>query len=1489
MGYHLPRMRSMFHSVCPLGVDNDLGPLVRPPCRNGNDFTLVFEDLALTIVPSAILTLATLYRTPYLLRQSRKTQSISTTVIYQYVKILAICTLAFFQAVHLLQWISLDNEPSYLSLSASLSAVTATTCLCFLSYLEHDRSIAPSPVVTLYLLGSGLCDIPILRTLWVRQDNVFVPLARAAALLAKAIVFLLESTSKRDYLEVPYSQTSPEALGGIVNRSLFLWLTPTIQRGYRVSLEVDHLPCLDPKLSVARQQTRLAQVWKDWRPPRSGHSLLFATFSCFRWQFLAIVPARVVLIACKFSQPLLINAAVKLLSRDDGIDKRDAGVLLTGAAALIYAGIAFSTAAYKHMIYRTMLVFRSGLIGVIHESSLLLDLATAKDTAAVTLMSTDVDRIMAGIEMLDVIWATPIEASLAIIMLGRELGWACFPPLVVSIACAIGSVYLGKLATKYQKIWIESIQERVADTTHLLNNIKSIKMMGMTAPLAENIQKKRQREIDHSRAYRKVDTAQQALGNATLVLTPVLTFLLYYFLIHQRGGESLDPAKAFTSLSLIVLLSYPIVYFVFAVPRFIGSIGCYDRIQTYILSQDRDVQWSEEDEETESEFGTPFSNECEQVELESLLPKGTFIKSSKLGWMEVGGVTSPVFAADHTAGELVRIEDADFAFSADSSSVLHNISLTVRQGKYLLVSGPTGSGKSSLLLSVLGELRQCRGSTFRKPSLDIAFCTQEPWLPNLSVRDVITGPSTFDNTWLSEVIAACDLGRDISQLSQRENTLVGSNGSRLSGGQKQRVSLARALYSRKKILLLDDVLSGLDLSTERAVAHNVLGPNGLCRRLGITVMMAAPNTKYAAYFDSTFVLELGNLSENSLNNPSLTVEHDLNKEKDPAEETEHESRPSGDGRVVGAVEATPPTTQTSSGTGLPLYKYYFSTMGWGSTFLVFASSATFVFCFKFPDLWLKWWTESESRQQETNTTLYMTVYVLLAAVALIVLVSFSWSLKLVAVPRAAARLHQDLLSTTIAAPYYFLVAAGSGSIVNRFSEDLAIVDLQLTLALAKSIDGFFTIVAEASLIAYASALTALSFPPLLGVLYLLQKVYLRTSRRIRTLEIEARSPLLSHFIETLAGLATIRAFGWQRYWVKRQRDALDRSQRALYMTYCLQRWLNLVLDLVVAGVGVTVMALVTQLPSWTTDGGALGVSLTNIVTFSATLTYVIQGWAQLETSMGAIQRIQDFTNQTLSENKPAENRELPPGWGLTHASVRFDGVKSAYSDCSDIILDGVTFHITPGQKVGVCGRTGSGKSTMLLTLLRLAEVLDGRITIDNVDIALSRRDHIRSSVTVMPQDPTVFPGSIRYNLDPQRRHSDAEIKKELDRVGLSHILSSPRGLDATMTQSTSVSLSRGELQLFALARAVLRRHEGALLLVMDEVTSSVDSVAEEVIMRVVMESFSMHTVIAVVHRLNTIIDFDLVFVMDQGRLVESGQPRALLESPGSMFRRLYRH
>ncbi|KAH8696125.1 ABC multidrug transporter [Talaromyces proteolyticus] len=1491
---------------CPSNADNVFGPLIISSCRGGLDFTLLFEEAILSMIPAAAFLIGATFQGLYLIRQQKKTVPCSSERVLKYSKIVITLSLTALQLISLLSWSSSKNFPTQLSALAALLSLISFLALTVLSAIQHDRGVNPSTLISVYLLVSISCDMPQLRTLWMRHGYGLVFLVRTASLVLKTLSLGLESMNKSDYLKSAYQNLSPEALGGLISRSLFWWLNPILYHGYKNILEIEQLPPLDVKLSAVRLQADLVNFWSSW--PKSGsHPLLFATLTCFRRPLLEVIPPRIFSIACKFLQPVLIRKAVSLMGEPESREKQVKGLVLIGLAAFLYIGIAVGTATYKHKIYRSLVTIRGGLIGLIYNATLSLDTFVARDTVAITLMTADVDRIMAGIEMLDVVWATPIEVTLAVLMLIQQVGWACLAPLFISMACTCATIYVGKLATNAQKTWLDSIQQRVSATAALLVNMKPIKMTGLIEPLAMDLQNRRINEIKVSKSYRKVDAAQQAIGNTSLVITPVVTFLAYVVQSHAANNGPLDSKTAFTSLSLIALLSYPIVYFVFAVPRFTGSIGCYDRIQAYVCDTAQDTRLtkfsSKDSHQPETNIEGPISDvvsedETENIELESLLPKNDAHNQSEYSWPDNPNrqENSSKLPNPTDGTSLVQIEHMNFYYG-DKTQVLRDITITITKGELVLLTGPVGSGKTSLLLALLGELNGRNGLEYRQSSLSIGFCAQEPWVPNFSIRDIIVGISSFNDLWFTQVVSICALDKDISCLPDKEHTVVGSNGASLSGGQKQRLCLARALYSRKELLFLDDVFSGLDVPTEQAIIHNVFGQNGFCKTYGITVALATHAVKYYQYFDRKFVLQLGGTISEEKSDKDIA----FNSEDNTSVESDVllDSLTTNNNVSMKPNQSQPTKSSEMRHGDLSLYVYYFKMMGWGITALIISSSATFVFCYKFPDIWLKWWTESESQSPGKHTKMYLFIYGILPIIAIPALMVFEWSLKIVAVPRTASKLHKTLLSTVVMAPYNFFVSIDPGNILNYFSEDLSIIDMQLTLALAKVIDGVFTVIAETILIAFASAWTTLLFPPLVGVLYILQKFYLRTSQQMRLLEIEGRAPLHSHFLETLQGLTTIRAFAWQYQWDERQRYLLDQSQKPLYIMYCIQRWLNLILDLIVASFGVVVMSLATQLPRSSTEG-AIGVSLVNILTFSATLTYMIQAWAQLETSKGAVQRIRDFADRTASEHQLAENQRPPPGW-ISKGFVSFEGLSASYSMGSDPVLRDVTVRISAGQKVGICGRTGrqvqynvyynksklrehSGKSTMLLSILRLTEVLSGSISIDNFDLSRIPRDMIRKSITVIPQDPVIFHGSIRFNLDPEYKHSDESIRQILRRVGLQETAGAD--FEADMMQSTSAALSRGELQLFCLARALLQ-HGDSRLVVMDEISANVDTKTEEQIMQIVKETFTDATVIAVAHRLKTIRDSDLILVMDEGRLVEAGNTNNLLNDPNSRFTQLW--
>lgn len=391
-------------------------------------------------------------------------------------------------------------------------------------------------------------------------------------------------------------------------------------------------------------------------------------------------------------------------------------------------------------------------------------------------------------------------------------------------------------------------------------------------------------------------------------------------------------------------------------------------------------------------------------------------------------------------------------------------------------------------------------------------------------------------------------------------------------------------------------------------------------------------------------------------------------------------------------------------------------------------------------------------------------------------------------------------------------------------------------------------------------------------------MYLRTSRQLRLLDLESRSPLYSHFLETIDGLATIRAFRWEHLALAINIQRLDSSQSVSYMLFCVQRWLQLVLDLLVAAIAVVVVALAMTLRS-STSAGLMGVALSNILSFNSLLSALITAWTQLETSLGAIARVRSFEKDTPCEIKEGEDTIPHPSWP-DQGGIELKNVTAAYNNSSSLAIDNLSLQILPGQKIGICGRTGSGKSTLLSLLLRLLDTQSGTITLDGVDISSIPRRLLRERLTAIPQDVFLLSGSIRLNADPRQQATDAELIAALTKVQLWDKLAARGGLQANMQDTP---LSKGEQQLFFLARAMLG---SAKVVLLDEATSNVDAATDALMQRIVRDEFAHATVLCVAHRLGTIMDADTVVVLDAGRVVECGSPGELMVKESGRFKEL---
>lgn len=501
--------------------------------------------------------------------------------------------------------------------------------------------------------------------------------------------------------------------------------------------------------------------------------------------------------------------------------------------------------------------------------------------------------------------------------------------------------------------------------------------------------------------------------------------------------------------------------------------------------------------------------------------------------------------------------------------------------------------------------------------------------------------------------------------------------------------------------------------------------------------------------------------------------------------------------------------------------------------------------------------------------------------AMIFLMVIAVMLLLLMIPRSAMFFHERLLQTVENATLSFFTSTDAGQIVNRFSQDLSVIDMELPLACIVFSNNVFLGAIQAILVCISTSYFAVVLPFVAIIMYIVQKFYLRTSRQIRLMDLEAKAPLYTNFLETLNGLVTIRAFGWSKDMEKGNMALLDASQRPFYLLFCIQRWLAIVIDLLVAALAVLLVALIIKFRD-SADAGLVGVALISIMSFNESLTVIILNWTSLEQSLGAISRIKSFVETTHSENLLQECQEVPAEWP-SDGSITISNISAAYALDQQSVIHNINLSIATGQKIGICGPSGSGKSSFVALLFHMLEIKEGSVMIDDVDISTVPRRILRERLTVIPQDPIFLKGTIRQNLDPMNlAKDDSDAENVLKKVGLWSIMTNAGGLDIPMEAEDL--LSHGQHQLFCLARAMLRSSK---ILVIDEATASVDLQTDKLMQKIIGEHFRDCTVIAVAHRLQTIRHFDRIAVFENGRVVEFGEPDLLLEDESGKFRALW--
>ncbi|XP_050078062.1 ATP-binding cassette sub-family C member 4-like [Anopheles maculipalpis] len=1330
---------------------------------------------------------------------------------------------------------------------------------------------------------------------------------------------------------------NPRQNASIVSTLTFWWTIDLFRKGYSKVLELQDL--FRP-LDVDRSDVLGDRLEKKWFEQQAGPgrpSLVKAIFKTF-WREYGVLGFITIIndIVIRLAQPIFLGWLLLYFRKDSEVT-RESAFMYAGAIVLLNALSVITINQYVLGSFQNGMKVRIAVCSVIYRKALRLSRTALGDTApgkVVNLLSNDVNRFDIVSVFLHSMWSAPLLAIVIGILLYIEIGVAGLIGMVVIFIVTPIQSYTGKLTSRFRLQTALRTDERIRLMDEIISGIQVIKMYAWERPFAKLIRHARQMELKIVRKSAYVRGLYM-----TFLLFTTRTALFCTMMAMALLGDDLTAAKVFVIATYFGILANTMsAMFVRGIAEIAEAMVAMRRLQRFLEFEEREADaLPDSKSRLLAEFGLNGDATEKQrlIESETQLPP-TIAVSMKGVTARWGAVRKqedfPRKGEKQANGGLKAIADETDEIPP---TTLANLNIDFRKGLLIGVIGPVGAGKSSLLQAILRELPLEAGCVVTQGKF--AYVSQEPWVFSGTVRQNILFGQPMEKERYDSVVRACALVTDFEQLPDGDRTMIGERGAALSGGQKARISLARAVYRRADVYLLDDPLSAVDAHVGRHLFDLCIGPQGRLGSLRATRILVTHQVHFLKEADWVVVLNEGQVqaqgTPHDLSQSGIDFVELVERKGDDGSEPDAGGGGGGDadGSVGGEkcsrrdsrasarsggssthgeqmddereLAADAPVQSNMEGTsrgkvqGSLLLSYLGSGANAAVMFLLLALFLATQLAASGADYWVAFWTSQEEQRlfraahPENSTTgldgsgeelrpllsteTCMAIHGALVGSIFIIAITRSISFYQTSV-RASQNLHDSMFAGCVSTTMRFYDTNPSGRILNRFSKDMGSVDELLPKAMLDASQIILSLCGTLVVTVIVNPLFLIPLAVLGIVFWLVRRIYLKTSKNIKRLEGITRSPVFSHLSASLAGLPTIRAFGAQKELIREFDAHQDIHTASFYMFITASTAFGFALDLLCL-IFVFIVVFSFLLFEQDAFGDRVGLAITQAMALTGMMQWGIRQSAEVANFMMSVERLLEYRD-LAPERQPERPRALNTNWP-EEGRIDFKNVTYRYYEGATAVLRDLTFEIQPREKVGIVGRTGAGKSSLIGALFRLAQV-EGEILLDGIDTADITLESLRSKVSIIPQDPVLFSGTLRRNLDPFEDYPDVELWGALEQVELKELANTPAGLQMAVAAGGS-NFSVGQRQLICLARAILRNNR---ILVLDEATANVDPTTDRLIQDTIRHKFADCTVLTIAHRLNTIMDSDRVLVMDAGQAVELGTPYELLQLPISIFR-----